>query len=141
MRQSSSRWSGCAEGGIVIFDTDVLIWVQRGNAKAARAIDQVTERYISILTYMELLQAAKNRKLHEYITAFVSDFGFQTLPLTENIGHRAAVYVAEYTLSHGVRAADALIAATATENNLPLCSGNAKHYRVIQELKLKVFRP
>lgn len=125
----------------MIFDTDVLIWVQRGNRKAALAIDQSKDRYVSVLTYMELLQAAQNRKQHEYITSFLWELGFQTLPLTENIGHRAAVYVAEYTLSHGIRAADAIIAATATENNLPLCSGNAKHYRAIQELKLKVFRP
>lgn len=125
----------------MLFDTDILIWVQRGNEKAARVIDQSPDRYVSILTYMELLQAAQNRKQHEYITSFLSDLGFQTLPLTENIGHRAAVYVAEYTLSHGIRAGDAIIAATATENNLPLCSGNARHYRAIQELKLKVFRP
>ncbi len=125
----------------MIFDTDILIWVQRGNQKAARVIDQSKDRYVSVLTYMELLQAAENKKQHEYVTSFLGDLGFQTLPLTENIGHRAAVYVAEYTLSHGIRAADAIIAATATENNLPLCSGNAKHYRAIQELKLKVFRP
>jgi predicted nucleic acid-binding protein len=125
----------------VIFDTDVLIWVQRGNQKAARAINESKDRYVSVLTYMELLQGAQNRKQHEVILSFLGDLGFQTLPLTENIGHRAAVYAAEYTLSQGIRAADAIIAATATENNLPLCSGNAKHYRVIQELKLKVFRP
>ncbi len=125
----------------MIFDTDVLIWIQRGNAKAARAVEQSNDRYVSILTYMELLQAAQNKRQHEYITSFLTELGFHTLPLTENIGHRAAVYVAEYTLSHGLRAADAIIAATATENNLPLCSGNAKHYKVIQELKLRVFRP
>jgi predicted nucleic acid-binding protein len=125
----------------VIFDTDVLIWVQRGNQKAARIIDRSQDRYVSVLTYMELLQGAENRRQHEHITSFLSDLGFRTLPLTENIGHRAAVYVAEYTLSHGIRAADAIIAATATENNLPLCSANARHYRAIQELKLKVFRP
>lgn len=125
----------------MIFDSDVLIWVQRGNPKAANVINEADDRHVSVLTYMELLQAAQNRKQHEYVTSFLHDLGFQTLPLTERIGHRAAVYVAEYALSHGIRAADAIIAATATENNLPLCSGNAKHYRAIQELKLKVFRP
>ncbi len=125
----------------MIFDTDVLIWVQRGNQKAAHVIDESKDRYLSVMTYMELLQAAQNGKQQEYIISFLGDLGFQTLPLSENIGHRAAVYVAEYTLSHGIRAADAIIAATATENNLPLCSGNAKHYRAIQELKLKVFHP
>lgn len=90
---------------------------------------------------MELLQAANNKKQHDYISDFLREFGLQTLPLTESIGHRAAVYVAEYSLSHGIRAIDAIIAATATENRLPLCSGNAKHFKAIQELKLKIFRP
>jgi len=48
--------------------------------------------------------------------------------------------VEEYARSHGVRADDALIAATATENNLVLCSSNAKHYKPIKNLQLKVFR-
>ena len=39
------------------------------------------------------------------------------------------------------RAFDALIAATAAENNMVLCSSNAKHLRPIRDLKLKVFRP
>jgi predicted nucleic acid-binding protein len=125
----------------VIFDTDVLIWVQRGNQKAARTIDEAEDRYLSVLTYMELLQTAQNRQQQELVTSFLRDLGFQTFPLTERIGHRAAVYVAEYALSHGIRAADAIIAATATENNLPLCSANVKHFRAIQELKLQVFRP
>ena len=61
--------------------------------------------------------------------------------ISANIGHRATVYVEEYSLSRGLRAGDALIAATATENNMTLCSSNAKHFRPIKDLKLKVCRP
>ena len=125
----------------MIFDTDVLIWIQLGNEKAARIVERSIDRYISIFTYMELLQTANNKKQHDYISDFLREFDFQTLPLTESIGHRAAVYVEEYTLSHGIRAIDAIIAATATENHLPLCSGDAKHFKAIQELKLKAFHP
>ena len=125
----------------MIFDTDIFIWVQRGNAKAARLIEQEEQRMLSVQTYMELLQSAENKQQHEYTKSFFNDFAFRTLPLTENVGHRAAIYVEQYALSHGLRAGDAVIAATAAENNQVLCSGNAKHFRPIRDLKLKVFRP
>jgi len=125
----------------VIFDTDILIWVQRGNRNAARLIDNAEDRYLSIQSYMELLQGAKNKLQHKNVKNFISDFGFSVLPLSENIGHRALIYVEEYALSSGMRAGDAIIAATAVENNLPVVSSNAKHFKVVRELQLKVFKP
>ena len=125
----------------MIFDTDIFIWVQRGNEKAARLIDKCEDRHLSIQSYMELLQGAKNKKQHKNVQDFISQFGFSVLPLSENIGHRALIYVEEYALSSHMRAGDAIIAATAVENNLPMASSNAKHFRAIKELQLKVFKP
>jgi predicted nucleic acid-binding protein len=126
----------------MIFDTDIFIWVQRGNEKAARLMEKSTsDRYLSIQTYMELLQGAKNKVQHKYVKDFITSFGFIVLPLSENIGHRASIYIEEYTLSSGMRSGDALIAATAVENNMPLVSSNAKHFRVIKDIKLKTFKP
>jgi len=125
----------------VIFDTDIFIWIERGNRKAAVLIEKADEPYISIQTYMELLQSAKNRKQQEYSKSFLREFGIRTLSFSGNIGHRAAVYIEEYSLAHGLRAGDAIIAATAAENNLPLCTGNAKHFKPIADLKLKIFKP
>ena len=125
----------------MIFDTDIFIWIQRGNRKAARLVDSTEERYLSVQTYMELLQCAGDKKQHEYVADFLKTFNFQTLPLTENIGHRAAIYIEEHSLSRGLRAGDAIIAATAVENNLTLCTSNAKHFKPISELRVKVFRP
>lgn len=104
-------------------------------------IEKAEEPYISIQTYMELLQSARNRKQQEYSKGFLREFGIRTLPFSGNIGHRAAVYIEEYSLAYGLRAGDAIIAATAAENNLPLCSGNAKYFKPIADLKLKVFKP
>jgi predicted nucleic acid-binding protein len=87
----------------VLFDTDILVWIQRGNHRAAALVDREEER--------------------------------------ENIGHRAAIYIEEYSLSHGLWAGDAIIVATATDNNLTLCTGNLRHYRPIKELKVRVFKP
>lgn len=125
----------------MIFDTDIFIWAQRGNEKAALCIEKAPDRYLSIQSYMELLQGAGNKRQHKYIKDFLFDFGFVTLPLGENIGHRAAVYIEEYALSSGLRAGEAVIAATAAENNLPLMSSNIKHFKSIKDIELKKFTP
>ena len=125
----------------MVFDTDIFIWIQRGNSKAANLVEKTSDRFLSIQTYMELLQGAVSKDQHKYSKSFIKDFNFIVLPLTENIGHRALIYIEEYSLAHGVRAGDAIIAATAVENNLPLVTSNKKHFKAIQDLSLKVFKP
>ena len=56
-------------------------------------------------------------------------------------GHRALIYIEEYAIAHDLRAGDAIVAATAVENNLTLVSGNSKHFKPIRELQLRVFSP
>ncbi|MFV2060759.1 MAG: type II toxin-antitoxin system VapC family toxin [Gammaproteobacteria bacterium] len=125
----------------MIYDTDILIWVQRGNNKAAKLIEKDDDKYLSIQSYMELLQGAKNKTHHKFVKDFISEFEFSILPLTENIGHRALIYVEEYALSSNMRAGDAIIAATAVENNITLVSSNVKHFKAVKELQLKMFKP
>jgi predicted nucleic acid-binding protein len=62
------------------------------------------------------------------------------LPLTENIGHRALVYIEEYGISSGMRAGDALVAATAVENGMTLATCNAKHFRSVKDLDLHILK-
>ena len=125
----------------VIFDTDIFILAQRLHKKALAAIDSADELHISVQTYMEFLQGAKNKQQLALNKAFLNDLHFEVLPFTENIGHRAAIYVEQFSLSHSMQAADALIAATAVENNLPLVSANAKHFRHLPDLELIPIRP
>lgn len=123
----------------MLFDTDVLIWAQRKKADAFELIGNASERFISVQSYMELLQGARNHSEIHVIKSFLSEADFQTLPLTENIGHRALIYIEEYALTAGLRSADAIIAATAVENNLALATSNQKHFKAVKELKLHVF--
>ena len=125
----------------MLFDTDVLIYAQRGSRRAALAIDNAARRPISVQSLMELVQGARDKDDLRLIKRFLVELGFTVLPLTDNIGHRSLVYVEEYGLSSGLRAGDAIIAATAVENALPLVSANAKHFRPVKELDLVVFRP
>lgn len=71
-----------------------------------------------------------NKTQHKYVRDFIMSYGFTVLPLTENIGHRAAIYIEEYTISSGLRSGDAVIAAS-----------NAKHFKAIKDLKFKLFKP
>jgi len=125
----------------MVFDTDVLIWFFQGNPAAAKAIGKAKSRSLSIVNYMELLQGARNREEMKLIKSFIKDFGFELLPLSENVGHRAAIYIEEYALKAGLRLADALIAAAAVENHEKLCTGNRKHYQAINDLEIALFKP
>jgi predicted nucleic acid-binding protein len=125
----------------MIFDTDVLIWTFRGNRKAAACIEESEGRSISVISLMELLQGARDRRELRLIKEFLRDFGFRTLPLTENIGHRAVIYMEQHALRSGLRVADALIAATAVEHSRPLLSGDSRHFRTIAGLDFVAFKP
>lgn len=125
----------------MIFDTDVLNWCFKGNERAARAVEAAEDRKLSAVTVMELHQGARDKKEQKSIGQFLHDFDFQVLPITENISQRACIYVEEFCLKDNLQMADALIAATAVEHRETLCSANAKHYKVVSELELKVFKP
>ncbi len=125
----------------MLFDTDVLIWSLRGNQRAARMIDRADQLELSVVSYMELLHGARDKNDLRLTKAYLADLGFSIIPLSENIGHRAAIYLEEYGLKSNLGVPDALIAATAAEMDAVLCTGNTKDYRAIAEISLKVFRP
>ena len=87
----------------MIFDTDIFIWVQRGNEKAARLIYREEIRLLSAQTYMDLLQCARTRQQHDYTRAFLPDLNFRILPMSENIGNTAAVYTEPNPPTHRLR--------------------------------------
>jgi len=130
----------CGDRGI-FYDTDVIIWIFRGSEKAARMIDQDSDRSLSVISFMELLQGAADKRETRLIRDFLKKSAIAVLPLTENIGHRASIYMEEFGLSSGLRVADALIAATAAENHLRLCTGDQHHFRPIRDLDLVIFKP
>ena len=125
----------------MLFDTDVIIWALRGNRKAAKCIDSEPSLALSAVSYMELLKGSRNKDDQQLTIAFIRDMGFQTFPIGENVSHRAIVYMEEFALSHGLDLADALIAATAAEHKIAICTANDKHYKTIPGLTIARFRP
>lgn len=51
------------------------------------------------------------------------------------------MYVESYALSHGVRVADALIAASSVHAGIALMTANIRHYACIPDIELVQYRP
>jgi len=125
----------------MLFDTDVIIWALRGNKKAADRIDAEAVLQLSAVSYMELLKGSRNKEDQRQTTTFIRDMNFESLPIDTDVSHRATVYMEEYALSAGLDLADALIAATAAEHKIPICTANDKHYKMIPGIEIAIFRP
>lgn len=124
----------------MIFDTDVLIWALRGNLLAARTIDAVADRTLSVISFMELLQGARSKLEARQIKQSLQKLQFRILPLSESIGARAVALIEQHAMSHGIQVADALIAATSIDSGQPLCTANVKHFRPLRSRSLVAFR-
>ncbi|OGL48116.1 MAG: hypothetical protein A2161_02620 [Candidatus Schekmanbacteria bacterium RBG_13_48_7] len=125
----------------MIVDTDVLIWYMRGNQKARKVLDNLDYISISIVSYMELIQGIRNKNELRELKAYVSEERINILPITEMMSLRAAHFMEEFSLSHDLRLADALIAASVSETGNQLLTANTKHYEMITGCPLIKFRP
>ncbi len=127
----------------VIFDADVLVERFRGSEKAEEFLrsSPFALRKVSAIAYMELLQGASNREELHTIRLYIQKNFSEVAPVTEEVTHQAVRLMERHALPHGLRVADALIAATALVRGLPLATANERHYRPIKGLKLKVYRP
>jgi hypothetical protein len=90
---------------------------------------------------MELYQGARSQREIRVIRRFFHEYAVRVIPINEAISHLAATLVEEHALKHGIRVADALIAATARETSSILATGNVRHFRPIPALELRAFRP
>lgn len=129
----------------VLIDSDVLIWLTRGNTNALAVVQNTPDWVISAVSYMELAQGCRNKtELKAIQKAFKSsddDVQPDILPITQTISSLACNLVEKYALSHSVHLADALIAATAMTHSLTLITANSKHFSAIDGLKIQVFKP
>jgi len=122
-------------------DTDVIIWHMRGNEHARQSLYGLESPAISIVTQMELVQGLRHKQEQIALHRFLDLLGFDVFPISEVISQRALFLMEEWRLSHQMLIADALIAATAIEHGRSLLSGNSKHYRFLESLKLESFKP
>lgn len=125
----------------MLVDSDVLIWLLRGNARALAAVSALPAWSISAVTHMELVQGCRSKtELRAVQKAFAPNAN-PILHITPAISEAACALVERHSLSHSLYMADALIAATALAHGLPLLTGNAKHFAPIAGLAVQTFKP
>lgn len=127
----------------MIFDTDILVSVQRGHIGAAQFINfvPVDQRNLSVISYLELLYGSRDRNDLKKAQSMVDDLFAVVVPINEEISANAVRILERFVLAHRIDASDAIIAATALERHEPLATGNQKHFGFIPGLELKIFRP
>jgi tRNA(fMet)-specific endonuclease VapC len=121
-----------------LLDTDIIIDVSRGNANAAKYVDSLSDAAISIITAQELIAGARDKRDLAEIDSLISTYPIEHLDAA--VGLRAYDLLKEYAKSHGLRAFDSLIAATAMERGLVLVTRNRKHFAMIDGLRIEVPR-
>jgi predicted nucleic acid-binding protein len=122
---------------LTIFDTDILINVGRGDAEAINCLQsyaQTSVLAISIITQMELIVGCRDKKELQSLKKFFKQF--QILELNKQVSDKTVELLEKYRLSHGLLIPDALIAATAIENNENFITKNQKDFKFIKELNL-----
>lgn len=124
----------------MLFDSDVIIWGLRGNKKALEFLTKTPDVYISIITHMEILRGAYDKKEYTLIKTLFSEANIRILPLNEAISSKAFYWIENYALSHRLDILDALIAATADLQGFTLLTGNFKDFHFLPGLNLKIFK-
>jgi len=125
----------------MLIDTDVLIWYLRGDERAREAIESLPSFSISVVTYMELVQGMRNQQELSDLRRSLKGWNTEILYIDEEISVKAMFLVERHFLSDSLRLADALIASTALSHGMPVLTANDKHYKVVSQLDITIFRP
>jgi predicted nucleic acid-binding protein len=125
----------------MLIDSDVLIWYIRGNKNAKNAINNNIPFKISVINYMEIIQGMKDKRELKLSQKYLKKWSVNIIQINQSISTRTMFLVEDYFLSHSLELGDAIIAATALENQETILTGNDKHYKFIPNIQIQKFRP
>ena len=123
---------------MIIFDTDIIIWILRGKETIVTDAKRLSEEtsgniYITPVQVAEVYSGMKEkeeRKTRELIESFYF------LDINKRIGELAGIYLNKYRKSHQIELADAIIGASAKNYNFKLFTLNTKHYPMLSKNNL-----
>ncbi len=113
-------------------DTNVFSRVFKGDLAVTEFVENL-EAVIDATIYIECLKGSKSNQEKRLIKKVLDNFPL--LPITPKISRRAIELIDRYSNSHGLLLGDALIAATALENDLTVVTYNVDDFKFIDGLK------
>jgi len=125
-----------ADKGVILCDTNIIIEFYKGNEAIISELKKIGQKNIaiSIVTVAELIYGAINKKELQQIKRDLSTL--RTILIDDEISYKHIELLTEYSLSHRLNLPDALIAATAIQNDLSLYTLNKKDFQYIDALEL-----
>ncbi|MEW6300081.1 MAG: type II toxin-antitoxin system VapC family toxin [Thermodesulfobacteriota bacterium] len=120
-----------------LIETTILVDVFRGKPEAVAWVDNLPlqGRWVSVITYFELLAGCRNRREQRTVAREMRNY--HVLLLTEDISRTALSWFERFHLSRGVGFLDSLIGATAFHQGLPIATLNTKHFEPLPGIRVE----
>ena len=125
----------------MIFDTNILIYADRGVLSARELIMGTQQRSISAVTYMEYVPFCRNKHELAVFEKMLKALQFTIHEVDHAISYHARQLVRQFALSNNMEMGDALIASTALAHKELLCTSNNKHFAHVNGLLLGLYAP
>jgi predicted nucleic acid-binding protein len=114
----------------LLIDTDVIIDYLRDRPEAVSYLENLTDfLLISAVTVAELYAGVRDGAERTALDSFIQ--AFEIVAVDEEVAVKGGLYRRDYSKSHNIGLADALIAATADSRNVELVTLNKKHFPML----------
>jgi predicted nucleic acid-binding protein len=115
-----------------LLDTNVLSKVFKNDLPVIQFVESL-EAAVDATIYIECLQGSKSNYEKRIVEKYLARFPL--LPITPATSSSAIDLIRAYSNTYGLMIADALIAATALENDLTIVTYNVDDFKFVQGLK------
>ncbi len=88
---------------------------------------------------MEIIHGVRNKGELNSFKKALGILNVKVIQIDELVSTKAMFFVEQYSLSHSMELADALIGATSIIKNTQLLTGNDKHYKYLPEINIQKF--
>ena len=113
-------------------DTNVFSKIFGNNLTVKKYVESL-DAVIDATIYIECIQGSKSNHEKQSIKKYLDNFPL--LLVTPEISQKAIELIDDYSNSYGLMLPDALIAATALENDLIVLTYNVNDFKFVQNLK------